>query len=78
LNEAYYQVAAALNTSIQSLDRPKGNPEDLYIEKDDGSRGSTSGGKVTGYLHRVRQMVRETWKVKEGKDNQAKLKLLRC
>ena len=48
---------------MQTLNRQKGNPEDLYIIKDDGSKGSTSGDKVTGYLDKARQMVREAWKV---------------
>jgi hypothetical protein len=63
VKKAYNPVAAALTTSMQTLNRQKGNPEDLYIIKDDGSKGSTSGDKVTGYLDKARQIVREAWKV---------------
>ena len=75
MKEAYDPVAAALTTIIQSIDIKDVNPEDIYLAKEYESRRSTRGGKVTGYLDRARQMVREACKVKDGKEKKAKAKV---
>ncbi len=78
---AYIPTAASLTTYMQSLDRhmpvdQEGHLGDLYLTKDSGAvKPSSDGGKLRGYLERVRQMVKQTqiFKEKDEKEDESKV-----